>query len=91
MRGLGAVAMRHLTRGSGSAIVRFGEVVVSVLPVVSPLRREGQRPYIEKLIVDAGAFRAQRLFLLIASDTQVSAGVGRYASSNAVAIVRTRW
>lgn len=46
---------------------------------------------VEKLVEDAGAFKAKYLYLIIAAHTEVPAGVQEYADDNDVEIVRTRW
>ena len=46
---------------------------------------------VEKLIEDAGAYRAERAILLIAADTNIPEAVHRYAEDNDVEIIRTRW
>ena len=46
---------------------------------------------VEKLIEDAGVFKASRLILFIADDTHVPESVQDYADDNGVEIVETRW
>jgi len=46
---------------------------------------------VEKLIEDAGIFKAKQLVLIVAADTEVPNGVKEYADENGVEIIRTRW
>ena len=46
---------------------------------------------VEKLIEDAGIYKASRLLLVVAGDTAFPDGVWNYADRNDVEIVRTRW
>jgi hypothetical protein len=46
---------------------------------------------VEKLIDDAGIFKARRLMLIVAADTEIPDGVDEYADENGVEIIRTRW
>lgn len=46
---------------------------------------------VEKLILDGGIYKAQRLLLFVAADTRISEGVLDYAEDNDVEIVSTRW
>jgi hypothetical protein len=46
---------------------------------------------VEKLIEDAGIYKARRLYLIIANDTRIPRNVQDYADDNDVEIVRTRW
>lgn len=46
---------------------------------------------VEKLIEDAGAFKARRLILIIAADTEIPESVQEYIDENNVEVVRTRW
>ena len=46
---------------------------------------------VQKLIADAGIFRAKRLILIIAADTEVPDGVREYADASGIKIIRTRW
>lgn len=46
---------------------------------------------VEKLIEDAGIYKARWLYLIIAADTRIPCNVQDYAEDNGVEIVRTRW
>jgi hypothetical protein len=46
---------------------------------------------VEKLIADAGIFKAEELVLILAADTEIPNGVKEYADENGVEIIRTRW
>lgn len=46
---------------------------------------------VDKVIEDAGAFRATFCCLIIANDTNVPDGVREHADRNSVAIIPTRW
>jgi hypothetical protein len=46
---------------------------------------------VEKLIEDAGIYKARWLYLLLAADTRVPQNVQVYANKNGVEIVRTCW
>ena len=46
---------------------------------------------VEKLIRDAGIFKAHQLFLIVAADTEIPDGVGEYARNEGVEIIRTEW
>lgn len=46
---------------------------------------------VDKVVEDAGAFRATFCYLIIANDTKVPDGVRERADLNSVAIVPTRW
>lgn len=46
---------------------------------------------VDKLIEDAGIFKAQRLILIVAADTEIPDGVSKYAGANGLEIIRTRW
>jgi hypothetical protein len=46
---------------------------------------------VDKVIEDAGAFRATFCYLIIANDTNVPDGVRDHADRNSVAIIPTRW
>ena len=46
---------------------------------------------VKKVIEDGGAFRATRLILIVAADTEIPESVRQYAEYNIVEIVRTRW
>ncbi len=46
---------------------------------------------VEKLVEDAGIYKAQRLLLIVAGDTEIPCGVREYADQNCVEIVWTRW
>ena len=46
---------------------------------------------VEKLLWDAGIFKAQDLYLFIAGDTNISDSVWNYADRNGIEIVQTRW
>jgi len=46
---------------------------------------------VEKVLEDAGIYKATWVYLLIAADTLVTAGIQAYADRNGVEIIRTRW
>lgn len=46
---------------------------------------------VEKLIEDAGIYKARWLYLIIAADTRIPCNVQHYANDNGVEIIRTRW
>jgi len=46
---------------------------------------------IGKLIEDAGIYKAQEAYLVVAADTQIPENVQNYADRNGIEIVRTRW
>lgn len=46
---------------------------------------------VNKLIGDAGIYKAKWLLLIVAGDTEISVQVREYAEDNDVEIARTRW
>ena len=46
---------------------------------------------VEKLIEDAGIYKARWLYLIIAADTRIPYNIQGYADGEGVEIIRTRW